>query len=440
MLATANPVEYEGTYPLPEAQLDRFLLRVSFGYPAAGEEWEVLRRRIERQQEAQTVAAVTDASGLLAMQRAVETVTVDEGIGRYCVRLAAATRAHSNLVLGASPRGSLALMLTSRAYAVIRGRDYVTPEDVKAVAHAALDHRVTVRPELWINDVTAGSVISSILSSIPTPSPSPSGSPGSTGLGVSQAATSAEPPEGSQLAARWRPTSSLVRSVVLGLTIVGIGMVLGRPDAVAIGGPLVIVAAWSILRRPAATPVAHCWLRHTVLREGQTTAWTLTVAPGPGVEDIGMAITETAFTRYTPTSLSVAVGDVGKVDDADAVGATRAARSALRDRLRANSTCSARAPDGACARSVQRRARWAARLAPSAGSPGLSRLPQCRPSLCQRRFRPGQRPRTLTVSSVGADLDARGTARRSPKSGPSASVTDCAESTGRCRSARVNST
>ncbi len=181
VLATANPVEYEGTYPLPEAQLDRFLLRVSFGYPAAGEEWEVLRRRIERQQEAQTVAAVTDASGLLAMQRAVETVTVDEGIGRYCVRLAAATRAHSNLVLGASPRGSLALMLTSRAYAVIRGRDYVTPEDVKAVAHAALDHRVTVRPELWINDVTAGSVISSILSSIPTPSPSPSGSPGSPG-------------------------------------------------------------------------------------------------------------------------------------------------------------------------------------------------------------------------------------------------------------------
>ena len=171
VLATANPVEYEGTYPLPEAQLDRFLLRVSFGYPGAADEWEVLRRRIDRRQEAQTVPAITDAAGFVAMQQAVETVTVDESVGRYCVRLAAATRAHASLVLGASPRGSLALMLASRAYAVIRGRDYVTPEDVKAVAHAALDHRVTVRPELWINDVTAESVISSILSSVPTPSP-----------------------------------------------------------------------------------------------------------------------------------------------------------------------------------------------------------------------------------------------------------------------------
>ncbi|WP_035911795.1 AAA family ATPase [Knoellia sinensis] len=171
VLATANPVEYEGTYPLPEAQLDRFLLRVSFGYPAAAEEWEVLRRRVERQQEAQTVPAVTDASGLVAMQEAVETVTVDESVGRYCVRLAAATRSHESLVMGASPRGSLALMLVSRAYAVIQGRDYVTPEDVKAVAHAALDHRVTVRPELWINDVTAASVVTGILSSVPTPLP-----------------------------------------------------------------------------------------------------------------------------------------------------------------------------------------------------------------------------------------------------------------------------
>ena len=171
VLATANPVEYEGTYPLPEAQLDRFLLRVSFGYPTAAHEWEVLRRRVERQQEQQTVPAITDAAGVVAMQHAVESVTVDEGVGRYCVRLAAATRSHANLVLGASPRGSLALMLTSRAYAVIRGRDYVTPEDVKAVAHAALDHRVTVRPELWINDVSAESVVSSILSTVSTPAP-----------------------------------------------------------------------------------------------------------------------------------------------------------------------------------------------------------------------------------------------------------------------------
>ena len=169
VLATANPVEYEGTYPLPEAQLDRFLLRVSFGYPNAADEWEVLQRRMERQQEAQVVGRVTDGAGLIEMQRAVETVTVDQGVGQYCVRLVGATRTHQNLLMGASPRASLALLLTSRAYAVLRGRDYVTPEDVKAVAHAALDHRVTVRPELWMNDVSAASVVDSVLSSVPTP-------------------------------------------------------------------------------------------------------------------------------------------------------------------------------------------------------------------------------------------------------------------------------
>ena len=173
VLATANPVEYEGTYPLPEAQLDRFLLRVSFGYPTASEEWEVLQRRMTRQQEAQVVDRVTDAAGLMEMQRAVETVTVDEGVGQYCVRLVAATRSHQNLLMGSSPRGSLALLLTARAYAVVRGRDYVTPEDVKAVAHACLDHRVTVRPELWMNDVSAASVIDTLLTSVATPSAAP---------------------------------------------------------------------------------------------------------------------------------------------------------------------------------------------------------------------------------------------------------------------------
>jgi MoxR-like ATPase len=177
VLATANPVEYEGTYPLPEAQLDRFLLRVSFGYPTATDEWEVLQRRMARRQEAQVVDRVTDAEGLLEMQAAIETVTVDEGVGQYCVRLVNATRSHQNLLMGASPRGSLAILTTARAYAVLRGRDYVTPEDVKAVAHAALDHRVTVRPELWMNDVSAASVVDAILASVPTPQATGAGSP-----------------------------------------------------------------------------------------------------------------------------------------------------------------------------------------------------------------------------------------------------------------------
>ncbi|MFL6131471.1 MAG: AAA family ATPase [Nocardioidaceae bacterium] len=171
VLATANPVEYEGTYPLPEAQLDRFLLRVGFGYPTRDEEWDVLHRRLDRRQEAHRLKAVTDADGLLAMQAAVETVTVDESVGRYCVALASATRDHSQVLMGASPRGALALMLTARAYAVIRSRDYVVPEDVKAVAPSVLAHRITVRPELWMSDVTGASIVRSVLTQVETPGP-----------------------------------------------------------------------------------------------------------------------------------------------------------------------------------------------------------------------------------------------------------------------------
>ncbi len=169
VLATANPVEYEGTYPLPEAQLDRFLLRVAFGYPSADEEWDVLSRRVTRQREDQHVEAVIDAAGLIAVQRVVERVSVEESVGRYCVDLAAATRRHQQVLVGASPRGSLALMLTARARAVIGGRDYVVPEDVKAVGIAALAHRITVRPELWLHDVSGASVVRHVLSSVPAP-------------------------------------------------------------------------------------------------------------------------------------------------------------------------------------------------------------------------------------------------------------------------------
>ncbi len=169
VLATANPVEYEGTYPLPEAQLDRFLMRVTFGYATADQEVEVLRRRLARQREEQTLRAITDPATLLAMQAAVETVTVDDSIGRYCVDLSIATRTHGHVMVGASPRGAIGLLLTSRALAVIRGRDYVIPEDVKAVAHPVLDHRLTLRPELWMTSVTSGTVVADVLASVPTP-------------------------------------------------------------------------------------------------------------------------------------------------------------------------------------------------------------------------------------------------------------------------------
>jgi MoxR-like ATPase len=171
VLATANPVEYEGTYPLPEAQLDRFLLRVSFGYPTAEEEWEVLARRIERRREAHELRTVVDAPTLLAIQAAVEAVMVDADVGRYCVELAVATREHAHTLIGASPRGSLALLLCSRARALVAGRDYVTPEDVKAVALSALAHRITVKPELWLTRASGATVTDEVLSTVPTPSP-----------------------------------------------------------------------------------------------------------------------------------------------------------------------------------------------------------------------------------------------------------------------------
>jgi MoxR-like ATPase len=169
VLATANPIEYEGTYPLPEAQLDRFLLRVSFGYPSADEEYDVLVRRVERQREEVDLERVTDAAGLLAMQAAVETVRVDESVGRYCVALAAATRAHHDVLTGSSPRGSLGLLLAARGFAVLRGRDYVIPEDVKAVARPVLAHRITVKPELWMTSATGRTVVDAVLAQVSAP-------------------------------------------------------------------------------------------------------------------------------------------------------------------------------------------------------------------------------------------------------------------------------
>ncbi|SBT52013.1 AAA family ATPase [Micromonospora auratinigra] len=169
VLATANPIEYEGTYPLPEAQLDRFLLRVSFGYPDHDEEWEVLQRRIARRREEAEIKPVVDAATLRAMQAALEEVVVEDSVGRYIVALTAATREHPSALVGASPRGSLALLLLARVRAVLANRDYVVPEDVKAVAVPALAHRITLRPEMWLRRVDPSFVVGEVLESTPAP-------------------------------------------------------------------------------------------------------------------------------------------------------------------------------------------------------------------------------------------------------------------------------
>jgi len=169
VLATANPIEYEGTYPLPEAQLDRFLLRLDVGYPPVDEEIEVLRRRLARRREEAELAAVIDADRLRLLQQSVERIDVDEDVVRYCVELAVATRAHRAVEVGASPRGSQALLLVARALAVLDGRDFVLPEDVKECAVAALAHRLTLRAETWSTGTTGVQVVTELLGRVPGP-------------------------------------------------------------------------------------------------------------------------------------------------------------------------------------------------------------------------------------------------------------------------------
>jgi MoxR-like ATPase len=169
VLATQNPIEYEGTYPLPEAQLDRFLLRTGFGYPTAEAEWEILERRLERGVDEVELRTVVDRETLLAMQQAVEGVHVDESIGRYVVDLVAATRESTSVSVGSSPRGSLALVKLSRCRAALDGRDFVTPDDVKSVAVPALAHRLVLRPELWVQRRSGEDVVREILDQVRTP-------------------------------------------------------------------------------------------------------------------------------------------------------------------------------------------------------------------------------------------------------------------------------
>ena len=169
VLATQNPVEYEGTYPLPEAQLDRFLLRTGIGYPSREDEWEVLGRRIERRADEIQLTPVVDRDTVLELQRAIEEVHVAESIGYYIVDLVTATRTSPRVQVGASPRGALAVLKLSRCAAALRGRDFVTPEDVKRVTVPALAHRLLLNPELWVQRVRPEDVVADALETVPTP-------------------------------------------------------------------------------------------------------------------------------------------------------------------------------------------------------------------------------------------------------------------------------
>ncbi|HYB17577.1 MAG TPA: MoxR family ATPase [Streptosporangiaceae bacterium] len=169
VLATDNPIEYEGTYPLPEAQLDRFIARVHLGYLDVGGEAEMVRRRLARGSAAPVPPQVTDAARLLAMRESLEAVQLHPDLLAYVIALVAATRSHPHVTVGASPRGTLAVVQLARGHAVLDGREYVTPEDIKAVAVPALAHRLVLRPEMWVRQVTGQDVAAEILAQVPVP-------------------------------------------------------------------------------------------------------------------------------------------------------------------------------------------------------------------------------------------------------------------------------
>ena len=169
VLATQNPIEYEGTYPLPEAQLDRFLVRIAIGYPSEDAERDILLERSRRRGERIELEPICDQQALRAMQAAIEEVHVAPPLAEYAVAIARATRDSPQLAVGASPRGSLALMKLARARAAYLGRDFVTPDDIKAVSVPALAHRLTLAPELWVQRVDPAEVVRAAVASVPVP-------------------------------------------------------------------------------------------------------------------------------------------------------------------------------------------------------------------------------------------------------------------------------
>jgi MoxR-like ATPase len=171
VIATQNPIEAEGTYPLPEAQLDRFLVRISVGHPERDDEIEMLGRRAERRTDDVVLRRIVDADTLRDLQRIVESVYVSPSLSAYMVDLVGATRTSPLVQVGASPRGSLALLKLSRARAAMSGRDFVIPEDVNGVAVAALSHRIMLKPEVWVQRVRTQDLVRRVLETVPTPKP-----------------------------------------------------------------------------------------------------------------------------------------------------------------------------------------------------------------------------------------------------------------------------
>jgi MoxR-like ATPase len=169
VMATQNPIEYEGTFPLPEAQLDRFIMKLSVGYPTVEEEQEILSRRRGRKQDEIELEKVTDVDQVLALRQATENVFVHIDLERYIVELVGQTRKDGRVNVGASPRGSLALLKLAMASAAMDGRDFVLPDDIKSFVYHALIHRIILVPDLWMNEGASRDVVESVLAAVPVP-------------------------------------------------------------------------------------------------------------------------------------------------------------------------------------------------------------------------------------------------------------------------------
>ena len=286
VLATANPIEYEGTYPLPEAQLDRFLMRVSFGYPTADEEYDVVQRRLERQHEEVDLALVTDSAGLRAMQAAVETVTMDESVSRYCVELAASTRQHKDVLTGSSParlsrpcaRCSWVCGDPGPRLRDPRGRQGGRPPGALAPDHGQA--RAVDDPG---ERASRGGRRPGFRPDAPRPRA-----------------------EMTDNRSRWRPTSALARSLTVAGVGVGLALTLGRPALVVIVAPLLVVGALGLLHKPQQEPRVHARIGHVQLHEGQGTRTRLEVFDEDDVEVVTRVMGQVPYVALHPAEGAVA--------------------------------------------------------------------------------------------------------------------------------------
>ena len=262
VLATDNPIEYEGTYELPEAQLDRFLIRLRLGYLQKADEIAMLARRLDRKTERAELRQVVDAAELLAMRESLEQVEVSPDLLDYVVSIVGATREHPQIQVGASPRGGLALVQLARGQALLRQRDYVIPDDVKSVAVPALAHRITLRPELWVRQVWADDVVARLLATVPVPRTDPTRPPAARRRAPAEVpggAAAAVLPAGSDDAREYRVSWSLSgharRLLTLALAGLVIAVLTGRPEFAGVAAPAVLLLATWRPGRPASVLV-----------------------------------------------------------------------------------------------------------------------------------------------------------------------------------------